>query len=120
MAIVTLAIQKIIRTGLSVVRTAAGASPLLNVTDTFIWSNTGRECLHFMKSGAGACNVVIKIPGKVDGLDIAERTVVIAATSGDVVIGLFPPAFYNTPGSSMAVGFTVSDITGLTVAIEQL
>jgi hypothetical protein len=93
---------------------------LLNVVDTFVFSNDGRTVLHFMKSGAGACTVTISTPGTVDGLAVADRTVTVAATTGDVVIGPFPPDTYNTPGLSTFAGFTVSEVTGLTVAILRL
>jgi hypothetical protein len=120
MPTITLTPQEVVRTGLAPVYTAAGASPLLNTSDTFVFNNTGRELLHFKKSGAGSCNVVITPPGTVDGLAVAARTVAVPATTGDKMIGPFPPAIYNTPGASTFVGFTVSEVTGLTVAIVRL
>jgi hypothetical protein len=120
MSTVTLTVQEIARTGLAVTRTAAGSSPLLNVVDTFQFNNTGKEFLHFMKSGAGACTVTISTPGTVDGLAIADRTVTVAATTGDNMIGPFPPSNYNTAGTATFAGFTVSEVTGLTVAVIRL
>ena len=120
MADILLAVQKIVRTGLSVVRTASGSSPLLNTSDNFQFINTGKESVHLVKTGAGACNAIFKTPGKVDGLDIAERTVVVAATTGDVEVGPFDPAIYNTPGTNLLAGFTVSEVTGLSAAVKQL
>ena len=120
MANVTLSAQKTVRTGLSVSRTAAGSSPLLNTSDNFQFVNTGKEVVHLMKSGAGACTVTIKTPGTIDNLAIAERTVTVPATTGDVIIGPFPPAIYNTPGSNLLEGITVSEVTGLTAAVIQL
>jgi len=120
MATITLTVQDMSRAGLAVSRTASGASPLLNVTDTFIFNNTGREFLHFLKSGANSCTVTIDTPGTVDGLAVAQRTATVAATTGDVMVGPFPPATYNTPGSANLSGFTVSEVTGLSVAVVRL
>ena len=71
----------------------------------------------FAKSGAANCNVVLDIPVTVDGQAVTDRTVVVLASTGDKIIGPFPPATYNTPGTSMLSGFTVSEVTGLTVAV---
>jgi hypothetical protein len=117
---VTLVPQTITRAGVTPARTASGASPLLNVVDNFQYNNTGREFLHFMKSAATSCNVVIDTPGTVDGLAIANRTVVVPATTGDVMIGPLPPDTYNAPGTSTLSGFTLDNIAGLTLAIMRL
>ena len=120
MSDVTLAVQQITRAGVAPTHVASGASPLLNTSDTFKFNNTGKEVLYFKKSGAGACTVTIKTPGTVDGLAVAERTITVPASTGDVMVGPFPPAIYNTPGTNMAEGFTVSEVTGLTVALLRL
>jgi hypothetical protein len=120
MSTVSLAVQTITRAGIAPTYTADGASPLLNVADTFQFNNTGREILHFKKAGATNCNVTIVTPGTVDGLAIAERTKVVPATTGDVMMGPFPPDIYNTPGTATFAGFTVDNITGLTVAILRI
>ncbi len=117
MSTVVLAVQEINRVGMTPVYTGAGASPLLNVTDTFKFNNTGKEILHFKKSGVGNCIVTIKTPGAVDGLAIADRSVTVVENSGDIFVGPFPPAVYNTPGTNMAEGFTLSEVTGLTAAV---
>jgi len=120
MATVTLSVQDITRAGVTTTFTAAGASPLLNTSDTFIFSNTGKEYVIFQKTGAGACTVTFDTPGTIDGLAIAQRTVTVAAGSGDaiattslVICGPFPPANYNTPGTSLLSGFTLGEVTGL-------
>jgi hypothetical protein len=124
MSTVTLSVQTAARAGLTTTYTASGASPLLNVADTFIFQNTGKEYLLFQKTGATACVVTIDTPGTVDGLAVAQRTVTVGAGSGDaiattplVIAGPFPPATYNTPGTSMFSGFTLDNITGLSVRI---
>lgn len=123
MPTITLAVEEVSRAGLSPTYTASGASPLLNVADTFIFNNTGREQLIFKKTGAGACTVTLSTPNTVDGLAIADRTVTVPAgniTPQEIHIGPLPPAHYNTPGTSLLAGFTLSDITGLSVAIVRL
>lgn len=114
---IVLPVQSAVRAGLAPVYTASGASPLLNVVDTFRFENTGREVLHFKKTGAGDCQVTITTPGTVDGLAVADRVVAVPATVGDVIIGPFPTAHYNLPGTSTFAGFTVSEVTGLSVAV---
>lgn len=120
MATVTLAVQDITRAGVTTTYTTAGSSPLLNTSDTFTFTNTGKEYIIFQKTGSGACTVTIDTPGTVDGLAVAQRAVTVAAGSGDaiattslVICGPFPPSNYNTPGTSMLSGFTVSEATGL-------
>lgn len=106
-------LENIVRIGL-----AAAYDATMNITDTFLVRNTGRMLLHFKKSGAGACIVTIQTPGNVDGLAIAERTVTIPATTGDKFIGPFPPNIYNDVNGD--VKFTLSEVTGLTVAFMEL
>ena len=127
MATVTLSVQDITRGGVTTTYTASGASPLLNVADTFTFVNTGREAVIFQKTGAGGCNVIFDTPGTVDGLAVAQRTSAVAAGAADaiattslVIIGPFPPNTYNTPGSSLLSGFTVSEITGLSCRVVRL
>ena len=119
---VTLTAQVIDRvaSGLTPSYTGAGASPLLNVDDTFKFRNTGREFLHFKKSGAGVCVVTFKTPGQIEGLDIAELIATVPASTGDIMVGPFPPEVFNTAGSIYMEGFTLSEVTGLSVAVLQL
>lgn len=119
MANVTLTVQEMSRSGITPSYTASGASPLLNIADTFKFNNTGKEFLHFKKTGAGDCTVTIQTPGTVDGLAVAERTVTIPATTGDKMIGPFPPGTYNDTSSTFS-GFTLSEITGLSVAVVRM
>jgi hypothetical protein len=120
MATITLTPLQAVRGGLTNVFTASGASPLLNVVDTFVFNNTGHEVLQFRKTGAGACTVTITTPNTVDGLAIADRTNTVPATTGDVTLGPYPPGDYNTPGTSTFAGFTVSEVTGLSLMILRI
>jgi hypothetical protein len=45
-------------------------------------------------------------------LDIAEVTISIPATTGDVMLGPFPPSLFNDGNGDMRFNF--SEVTGLT------
>ena len=98
--------------------TAAGRTPTrnggLSVADTYLVRNNGRTLLLFEKTGAGACIVTVQTPAKRAGLDVAERTFTVVATTGDVIAGPFTPSIYNDGKDDLR--FTLSDIAGLTVA----
>jgi hypothetical protein len=127
MGTVTLAVQDSGRAGTALTYTISGTSPLLNVADTFTFVNDGRVAVIFQKSGANPCTVTFDTPGTVDGLAIAQRTVTVAAGTSDViantsfvVCGPFPPTIYNTPGTTMLSGFTVSEVTGLSCRVVRV
>jgi len=99
---------KIVKTGLT---TAYTAGIIVGTTD-FVMKNDGRTLLHVKKSGAGACSMICKTPAQVQGLDIAEVTISIPATTGDVMLGPFPPSLFNDGNGDMRFNF--SEVTGLT------
>ena len=86
----------------------------LTTTDTYLVPNDGKTILHFKKSGAGACTVSIPIVTTVDGQTVAVRTFSVAATTGDKMVGPFPPGTYNDGNGKLSATF--SEITGLTIA----
>jgi hypothetical protein len=102
--------QDVSRSGLA----ATYYSGLLTA-DTQVINNDGRVVLHFKKSGAGACTVTIATPNTIDGQAVADRTVNVPATTGDVFVGPFPEKHYNDPSGDLRV--TLSEITGLTLAV---
>lgn len=101
---------------------AAGVTPSrtgsLLTADTHIVRNNGRMWLHFLKDGAGDCEVTVQTPASVAGLAIAERTFTVVATTGDVVAGPFAPGTYNDGLGDLR--FTLDEITGLDVAVLQI
>lgn len=113
MADVTISLQKIVPTGL----TPAFTGSLLT-TNTYKVRNNGNVVVQVKKSGAGDCTVTINTPGTVGGLAIAEQTVTVVATTGDKMIGPFPPSVYND--SSGDLNITFSEITGLTMAAFEI
>ena len=90
----------------------------LLVADTHIVRNDGKTLLLFLKTAAVNCVVTVQTPAKVGGLDVAERTFTVVATTGDVAAALFPPSIYNDSVGDLR--FTLSDVDGLTVAVLQL
>jgi hypothetical protein len=113
MANVTLTPQQMAASGTTPTRTGS-----LSVSDTYLVRNDGHTFLHFRKSGAGGCTVTIQTPPTIGGLAVAEQTVNVPATTGDVMVGPFPPAIYNDGNGDAK--FTLSEITGLDVAVLKL
>lgn len=113
MAEVRLTPQKLVATGVTPSYTGS-----LSTSNTYLVRNTGRCMVHFKKSGAGACDVTIDTPGTVGGLAIANQVVNVPASTGDKMIGPFPPNIYNDGNQDLRI--TLSEITGLTVAVVEL
>jgi len=113
-AIVVIAPQKIVKAGLAPAFTGS-----LSTGNTYRVNNDGKTALHFKKTGAGACTVTIDTPRSVAGLAIAQHTVNVPATTGDVMVAGLLPGVFNQVGAGY-VEFTLSEVTGLTVAALQL
>lgn len=113
MAEVRIQPQKILKAGITPSYTGS-----LLTTNTYLVRNNGRIALHFKKSGAGDCVVTAQTPVQVSGLDVAENTVTVPATTGDKLIGSFPPSVFNDGMQDLR--FTLSEITGLSVAALEL
>ena len=99
---------KLVKTGLT---TSYTAGIIVGTTD-FVMKNDGRTLLHVKKTGAGSCSMIVKTPAQIAGLDVAELTVTIPATTGDVMLGPFPAAVFNDGNGDMRFNF--SEVTGLT------
>jgi hypothetical protein len=87
----------------------------LATTNTYKIRNNGHTIVHFKKSAAVACTVTVQTPKTVGGLAVAERTITVAASTGDIMAGPFTPSTYND--SAGDVNITLSDVDGLTVAV---
>ena len=90
----------------------------LLTADTQVIRNNGKVFLHFKNTGAGACIVTFITQGTVDAQAIADRTVTVPATTGDIHVGPFPPDIYND--ASRDLRLTLSEVTGLTMAVAQM
>ena len=110
---VRLGVERILQTGL--VDTYNGS---LSTSNVYQVRNSGRVFLHVKKSAAVDCVVTVQTPKQVAGLDVAERTVTVPATTGDKFIGPFPPSVFNVAAGDLE--FTLDDIDGLTVAVLEL
>lgn len=113
MATVTLNPDIAVEAGVAPTRTGA-----LSTGNTYKFRNNGKTLLHFRKSGANACTVTLTAQGTVRGHALANQTVNVPATTGDVIVGPFPRDIYDD--SNHDVSFTVSEVTGLDVAVIQI
>ena len=97
---------------------AAGAAPTrngsLSVSDTYLVRNDGQVVLLFEKANAVDCDVTIQTPVTVSGLAVAEQTLTVPASGGDIAAGPFPPSVYNDAAGDLRL--TLSEIGGLTIA----
>jgi len=100
-----LIVQQIVRAGLTpsyVTPDVAGSS----------FPNGGTEVLH-VKTGGTGTTVTIQTPNNVDGLAIADRSIVLG-TNTERLIGPFPRNVYNQGAEEVFVDY--SSITTVTVA----
>jgi hypothetical protein len=90
----------------------------LNATDTFyIPNNTARTILYFKNTNGSIATITFDITQTVDGLALADHTIAVPATTGEVVVGGLPTRM--TEGSGAQAGklkMTCSVATGCSVA----
>lgn len=103
--------------------TAAGATPVytgsLSAANTYTVPCDGRTFLHVKNAGGSPCTVTVITPNVSDGLAIADQTVVVIATTGDMMIGRLNPFTYSDPLTGL-MSVTFSFITSVTVAVLRL
>lgn len=102
MANITKAVQDIV---------AAGVTPTYTtptITDTYLVNNNGKTLIHVKNANAAPTVVTIVTPNTVGGNAIADLTVTVPATTGDVMIGHLPPAIYNNSGGNLEITFSVA------------
>ena len=104
MAVTALAVQQIGRAGVTPAFTAANA-------DGHTILNDGKTFLE-VKNAGSEITVTIDTPQTVDGLAVTQRTVVVAATTGDKMIGPFTTD-YNQPGTEYIL-VTFTGVTSVT------
>lgn len=76
------------------VNAGTGGEATLDATNGNYFVNDGNVILQVRNSSAGALNVVIEVPGNVDGQANTDRTVSVDATT-TLMIGPFPTSIYN-------------------------
>lgn len=107
MARTDLVAQSITREGLTPAYTAANV-------DGHSWANNGRQLLQVKNTNASPITVSFPIPVMVDGEAVADKTVTVAATTGDRLIGPFPNQYLQPDGDVWA---SFSAVTNVTVAL---
>ena len=99
MARETLAVQEVVRGGLTAGYTAMEASGVA-------FANEGRSILH-VKNLTGGATLTVVTPNTVDGLAIADRTVTIPANT-ETFVGPFQPGVYNQSTDVVYVDVTTA------------
>lgn len=97
--------------GVTAARTALAAANTYQVL-----LSPGGTWINWIKTGAGEATITIITPNTVDGLAIAERTITVAATTGDVMAEFFPDDYANGDGD---LEFTTNEDTAITAAVFQ-
>ncbi len=96
----------------------AGVTPTRNsiaTGNTYKVRNSGRVALLFEKTGSGEATITVTTPATLGGLAVADQTITVIATTGDVTAAKFPPAIYNDSAGDL--NFTTDEGTQLTCAV---
>src|SRR3990167_7912315 len=80
--------------------------------------NDGQTFVQFKNTNAAARNVTIATQVTVDGKAVADDVINVPLTTGDVMVGPFPPGIYNDVNGR--VQLTYDAVTNLTVAVVRL
>ncbi len=112
MANVTLAVEQADDAGVTPTRTAIATG------NDYLVRNSGRVALLFEKTGSNNAIITVKTPATLGGLAVAERTISVVATTGDVTAAKFAPAIYNDGNGDLS--FSTDEGTGLTCAVLEV
>jgi len=104
-AAATLAIQDIVRAGLTPIYTAA-------TTDGFYFANNGRVFCGIKCTGSSV-TATFQTPQSNTGLAVADLVVTVPATTGDIMVGPFPPESFNDAQGRVLVTFSSATATTL-------
>ena len=97
-------------------RTSTSGTDPLTTSDTFQFHNSGRERI-LLKKGTGGANVVVETHVVADGNVLPDKTIALTANR-DRLSQYFEPNIYNDDDGK--VGFTLSAVTNLSIAIVRL
>jgi hypothetical protein len=111
MAVSPITVQQIAQAGITPTYEAFNATP----ADGHTFSNDGRTFLQLKNTNGAQRTVTIKTVATVDGLEVADLTVTVPATTGDKMVG---PFSQTTFGSTVTV--TSDANAGLTIAAIRL
>ena len=114
MSRVSLTVQQIDRdaSGLAATHTAPSS------TELSIPNNDGRIFLDVKNTGDTTQTVTVQTPGSVAGLDIEDLVATVAPTTGDIMVGPFPPSVFNQSNGSVYVDLSAT--TTMTVGCFRL
>lgn len=104
---VALTVQQIDRdtNGLAATHTAPTS------TELSIPNNDGRIFIDVKNTGTTTMTVTAQTPGNVGGLAIAELVTTVGITSGDQMVGPFPPAIFNQADGSVYLDLSATVTT---------
>jgi len=91
----------------------AGALDAANA-DGHSFEGSGRVYLEVKNGGGSACVVTVQTPVQVAGLDVAEQTVTVPATTGHVKLGPFNRRAFNRPSDGADPGLVYVDFDQVT------
>ncbi len=109
-----LTVQQIVRSGNGLTPSYASA----DVAGNTVPGNDGRIFLHFKNTNAATRTVTIDIPVLVAGQAVTDLAAIIPLTTGDKMVGPFPPSVFNQADDSLSL--TYDAVPGLTVAAIRL
>lgn len=99
----------------------AGITPTYNAataTDGDAFTNDGHTFVQVLNASGAPITLTIQTPNTVDGLAITDRTVSVPATTGNKMIGPFPPAIYNQSNGQVYLDW--SSATSVTFAVVHM
>lgn len=105
-------IQPVVRTGLQPVYTAVDSA-----NGEQIAHDGSPFFLHVKNTGGGVCNVTPRLNTAIAtqlGATVTEPVIAVPATTGDRMIGPFPPALYQQADGNLYVDYSTP--TGVTAA----
>lgn len=113
-----LTVQDIIRDGITISYAAGDA-----LGHSF--NNIGENIfIHVKNTDASPINVTILNPSVIDGEDVPDKVVVVAATTGDEMIGPFPKTIYEQEDvdaeDERSILIDLSAVTNVTIAAVRL
>lgn len=109
MADVVIAGQALSRTAVTPAYTAIATGNVYRVL------NNGRVILHFKKTGAGIATITFFATRQFGGLDVADFTITVPATTGDRLVADFDTDIFNDTEGYLE--FETNEGTGLTAGV---
>ena len=81
-----------------------------STTEASIPNNDGRAYIQVKNVSAVTATVTVQTPGSVGGLAVAEYVATIPITTGDQIVGPFPPSIFNQSDGSVNVDLSTTSL----------